>query len=651
MAANGISTLTIASGAILTKNINPPHTNAEIVPPYSAIWSLNYAGALGATDSVSYKLYVTSLGIGSAFTLTSHSTGDFAVTAGNFLYDEYGTSIGIIKGNATIDNYMAKAAAVCGSLNATIITAATYKGTWNAFTNTPTLTDGVGTLGDAYDTTVAGTSGAFPAYGEQDWRIYDGATWVRVAKTTTTEWTIKPAVGGLADKEARQTAKLDIAQAKREGRVVADDGSITGPIDSTKPYYRARNVYDPDRLPTQYSGYTVVDNANAEGLLRARPWTSYDINPTATIVNEGGTLTVNIALLEILDGTTVYWSVSNAGDFGTALGTFVVNNDSGSFTVTPTKDLSTEGTETFNIILRRGSSSGTVVATFSDVEITDVSLTPTITPAANSVNEGSSLSFAVTNLGPNGTYYWTINHVTTANADFVAVNGSFSLTGGGAQDNGTGSFSLSTVADNTTEGAQTFTVSVRSGSISGTVIVTSGSITVNDTSLTASGDTAGLYKTTYAGYFADVPAFFATATPATVGANPATSVQTTVIEEPGSDDGEGFSVQWLGYFKPTTTETHTFFLNSDDASYMWIGATAVTGFTTGNALINNGGGHAPQEVSGSIALTAGQYYPVRIQFGEQGGGDLLEFNYSTPTIVKTTTVTGKVFYNSATNGF
>jgi len=494
------SNLTITSGDTLTKNVNPPHSNTEIVPPYSAIWSLNYSGALGATDSVSYKLYVTSLGIGSAFTLTSHSTGDFAVTAGNFLYDEYGTSIGIIKGNATIDNYMAKAAAVCGSLNATIITAATYKGTWNAFTNTPTLTDGVGTLGDAYDNTVAGTSGAYPAYGEQDWRIYDGAVWQRVDKITTTQWTIKPAAGGLANKEDRQAAKLDIAQAKREGRVVADDGSITGPIDSTKPYYRARNVYDPDRLPTQYSGYTVVDNANAEGLLRARPWTSYDINPTATIVNEGGTLTVNIALLEILDGTTVYWSVSNAGDFGTALGTFVVNNDSGSFTVTPTKDLSTEGTETFNIILRRGSSSGTVVATFSDVEITDVSLTPTITPAANSVNEGSSLSFAVTNLGPNGTYYWTINHVTTANADFVAVNGSFSLTGGGAQDNGTGSFTVTTIADTTTEGAQTFTVSVRSVSISGTVIVTSGSITVNDTSLTASGDTAGLYKTTYTGY-------------------------------------------------------------------------------------------------------------------------------------------------------
>jgi hypothetical protein len=170
-----------------------------------------------------------------------------------------------------------------------------------------------------------------------------------------------------------------------------------------------------------------------------------------------------------------------------------------------------------------------------------------------------------------------------------------------------------------------------------------------------SGDAAGLFKTTYAGYAEDNVNFFATATPTTFGANPATSVQTTEIFEPNSDDVNGvdelFSVQWLGYFKPTTTETHTFYLNSDDGSYMWIGATAVTGFTAGNALINNSGAHAPVEVSGSIALTAGQSYPVRIQYGEGGGGDELQFNYETPTIAKTTDVTGKVFYNTATNGF
>ena len=163
--------------------------------------------------------------------------------------------------------------------------------------------------------------------------------------------------------------------------------------------------------------------------------------------------------------------------------------------------------------------------------------------------------------------------------------------------------------------------------------------------------TAGVYKTTYSGYFADNVSFFATATPASVGGNPATSVQTTSIFEPATDDGSNFSCQWLGYFKPTTTETYAFFTSSDDASYMWIGETAITGFTTLNATVKNGGLHGNQERSGTASLTAGTYYPIRIQFGELNGGDVMTFNFSSSTITKTTNVTGLVFYNSTTNGF
>jgi hypothetical protein len=162
---------------------------------------------------------------------------------------------------------------------------------------------------------------------------------------------------------------------------------------------------------------------------------------------------------------------------------------------------------------------------------------------------------------------------------------------------------------------------------------------------------AGLFKTTYSGYFNDNVSFFATATPASVGGNPATSVQTTSIFEPAQDDGSNFSCQWLGYFKPTTSETYTFFTSSDDASYVWIGSNAQVGFTTGNTTVNNGGLHGMQEQSGSTVLIAGVYYPIRIQFGELNGGDAMTFNYSTPTITKTTNVTGLVFYNTTTNGF
>lgn len=146
------------------------------------------------------------------------------------------------------------------------------------------------------------------------------------------------------------------------------------------------------------------------------------------------------------------------------------------------------------------------------------------------------------------------------------------------------------------------------------------------------------------GYFADDVNWFASRSPST------TSIQVESISEPATDDGSDFSYQWLGYFRPTTSESYTFYLSSDDASYMWIAANAISGFTTSNAIVNNGGLHGVVEQSGSISLSAGIYYPIRIQFGERGGGDVCTFSFSTSTISKTTNTTGLIFYNPATMG-
>jgi len=40
-----------------------------------------------------------------------------------------------------------------------------------------------------------------------------------------------------------------------------------------------------------------------------------------------------------------------------------------------------------------------------------------------------------------------------------------------------------------------------------------------------------------------------------------------------------------------------------------------------------------------------------VQYGEHTGGDQLDFNYSTPTITKTTNLSGRIFYHPATRGF
>ncbi len=267
------------------------------------------------------------------------------------------------------------------------------------------------------------------------------------------------------------------------------------------------NCRDSATLATDSSANAITVTNNLVTFNSATPYkVLYTLPPTVTPVSvtvtpstltgsEGSAITFTIAGTNTTNGT-YYYTVEQASgstaitssDFTSGLlsGSFTITSNSGSFSLTPTKDLFTEGTETFSVAVRSTSITGQILGASDEINITDVSLTPSVTPAAGSMNEGASLSFTAANLGPNGTYFWSINHGSTAAADFTAENGSFTISGGGAQDNGTGSFSVTTVNDYATEGAQTFTVSVRSGSVSGTVLATSSTVTVNDTSTTVS---------------------------------------------------------------------------------------------------------------------------------------------------------------------
>ena len=111
--------------------------------------------------------------------------------------------------------------------------------------------------------------------------------------------------------------------------------------------------------------------------------------------------------------------------------------------------------------------------------------TPTYTmliflSGAPGVSEGAAVTCWAggTNV-PDGTYYWTIE---TNSGDFATTSGSFSVTG--TTGPYLGSFSVTPTEDATTEGAETFTVALRSGSITGPILATSDPATINDTSLT-----------------------------------------------------------------------------------------------------------------------------------------------------------------------
>ena len=212
---------------------------------------------------------------------------------------------------------------------------------------------------------------------------------------------------------------------------------------------------------------------------------TYILTPAVNNIDEGSSLTFNVSGTNITNGT-YYWTVTSSADFGTSTGTFSITSNTGSFTVIPSTDTTTEGSETFTASVRTGSVSGTVVATSSAVTINDTStssspLSPTyaLTPAANNINEGGALTInvATTNVTDATTLYWSVNN----SGDFGTSTGSFTIT------SNTGSFIVTPTADTTTEGAETFTASVRTGSVSGTVVATSSAITINDTSTSAPG--------------------------------------------------------------------------------------------------------------------------------------------------------------------
>ena len=283
-----------------------------------------------------------------------------------------------------------------------------------------------------------------------------------------------------------QTNSGDFSTSSGEVGIVNNDGSftVTPTADATTEdpavdtfTVALRSVSTSGTILVTSTAVTINDTSQT-------PTPTYSLAPGgANNVNEGSAQTFYVGGTAVPAGT-YYWTIeTNAGDFATTNGTVSVSAGTGltlgSFTVTPTEDATTEGTEQFTVALRSVSITGDILAS-SGADINDTSLDPvptyTLTPDADNVNEGSSLEFTVggTNI-TNGTYYWTIE---TDSDDFATISGTVSVT-----DN-SGTFSVTPTADDSTEGPETFTVTLRSVSITGTILQTSESITINDTSLT-----------------------------------------------------------------------------------------------------------------------------------------------------------------------
>ncbi len=72
-------------------------------------------------------------------------------------------------------------------LPAAVLGALSYQGTWNASTNTPTLTSSTGTKGYYYVVSVAGNTNldGITDWLVGDWAVYNGTVWQKVDNTET----------------------------------------------------------------------------------------------------------------------------------------------------------------------------------------------------------------------------------------------------------------------------------------------------------------------------------------------------------------------------------------------------------------------------------------------------------------------------------
>jgi len=218
------------------------------------------------------------------------------------------------------------------------------------------------------------------------------------------------------------------------------------------------------------------------------PNPSYNLTASTTTITENATVTFNLSLFDITDGT-FYWRAEGTNittaDFtgGAITGSVTTSGGSAQISLTTVEDVTIEGIESFEMKIYSDSGYTSLVATSPTVTITDTS-TPTfsITASTTSITENATVTFDVTTNAPDGTtLYWKADGSNVTTSDFTggAITGSVATSGGSAQ------ISLTTAEDNTTEGGESFEMKIYSDSGYTSLLTTSPSVSITDTSISA----------------------------------------------------------------------------------------------------------------------------------------------------------------------
>jgi glucose/arabinose dehydrogenase len=95
-----------------------------------------------------------------------------------------------------------------------------------------------------------------------------------------------------------------------------------------------------------------------------------------------------------------------------------------------------------------------------------------------------------------------------------------------------------------------------------------------------------------------------------------------------------FSVRWTGQVQAPSSGTFTFYTQSNDGVRLWV---------NGQQLVNNWTDHGSTENSGTIALTGGQRYDIRMEFYENLGQAVARLSWSSASIAKAVVPTARLY--------
>ena len=307
---------------------------------------------------------VTGLG-----TMSTQNSNNISVTGGSMsgvtISDYVATATkGVANGVASLDG---SGTVPVSQLPAAVLGALSYQGTWNASTNTPTLTSSVGTKGYYYVVNVAGSTNlnGITDWVVGDWAVFNGSVWQKVDNTdavtsvngltgtvvltqSNITGTVAIANGGtgqttatagfnaLAPSQTGNTGKYLTTDGTNTSWATNSGGDVTGPSSATDNAI-ARYDGTTGKL-IKNSGVTVDNNNNVTLNASFNGFTSVAASGTQIVLTAASTPVYLISgsggqTIKLPDATTLPNGVIFSFNNNQSSGAITVNNNSNTLIV------------------------------------------------------------------------------------------------------------------------------------------------------------------------------------------------------------------------------------------------------------------------------------------------------------------------------